>query len=680
MSKEIQHGNEAKISSELLHECSQFMRCLCEQVFSFKQNLYDLNSSSNKYLKDNSVCSEESTTKMHKSIKLNLTSIEEFPSLGGNQEQVTPNKKLANNLEERMKTPKHCSSTPKTLFDKENSLPITTNSFPKKLKKNKKKTSFKRIDLNLPTKKHPNLNENGTFLKRKKHLNSGNIQLSIPKNHNQLKPPNNKKDAFERRFANLNIGDTSSCSQLPPKSFQTNVAIQTKESSKDLKINKICSCSNCSEFANLKNAANDLSTLFEQNLVSSTVSALHNFLQIIIILHDKDSTTVGIKTPRFKNNNDNLILRNTEDILHFSVFCLQNLIKTNFKMFNLLKFANFIDCIKDVKDCVIIKNLSELVLKISSEVKMLISVIPEYKEGKDIIPFDEEADSKHAFPNETAFHSFIKVKDIFYSLYKINIVFENNEPKIREIFRSLKINKTYRWFVRLFLRQLLKSCPLNLPQSQYLKSTDKSLHFNLFTSSTSINVLENLKFFQDFVSEAENYLFNNILLEEICKIIKLKEKSTLEFQYFCDECMEIPDTDIESFNELMCHMRCLGNFYGFLISIVGTFNQVDELNDDAETDVLQPLPHLVESVVQHLNHALKTSLKKGHLLVTLTWLMPVFCQIATNTTWINHECVLDLARMLSFFYRLDFMQIYLFNKMYNAENIYKHMYIVNVIK
>ena len=657
MSKEIQHGNKAKISSELLHECSQFMRCLCEQVFSFKQDVYEMNSSCNKYLKDNSVCSEENKTKIHTSIKLNLTSIEEFPSLGGNQEQVTPNKKLASNLEERMKTPKHCSSTPKTLFDKENCLPIISNSFPKKHKKNKKKANFKRIDLNLPTKKHSYLKENTTFDKRKKHLDLGNFMLSISKNNKQFKPPNDKKDIFERRFANLNVSEASSCSQLPSKSFKTNVDIQTKESLKHSKINKRCSCSNCSEFPNLKNAANNLSTLFEESLVSSTVSALHNFLQILIILHDKDSTTVGIKTPQFKNNNEDLILQTTEDILHFSVFCLEKLIETNFKMFDILKFANFLDSIKDVKDCVIIKNLSELVLKISSEVKMLVSVIPEYKEGKDIIPFDEEADSKHAFPNETAFHSFIKIKDTFYSMYKINIVSESNQPKIREIFRSLKINKTYRWFVRLFLRQLLKSCPLNLPQSQYLKSTAKSLHLNFFTISTSINVLENLKFFKDFVSEAESYVFNNILLEEICKIIKLKENSTLEFQSFCDECMEIPDTDIESFNELMCHMRCLGSFYGFLISIVGAFNQVDELNDGAETDVIQPLPHLVESVVQHLNHSLKTSFDKGHLFVTLTWMMPVFCQIATNKSWINHQCVLDLARMLSFLYRLDAFQV-----------------------
>merc|ERR1712183_672665 len=176
---------EKKISSELLNECSQFIRCICDTVFSLQQDINELNSSNShnsRYLKDNSVCADESRTKSGFNLKFenlnlnsikefpsldsnqdqnkivenallkriktqkqcfstlsNLNSIKEFPSIDSNQDQNTPNKKLENTLVERMETQKHCSSTPKIVIDKENSALSSTNSFPKKIRKNKKK-------------------------------------------------------------------------------------------------------------------------------------------------------------------------------------------------------------------------------------------------------------------------------------------------------------------------------------------------------------------------------------------------------------------------------------------------------------------------------------------------------------------------------------------------------------
>ena len=115
----------------------------------------------------------------------------------------------------------------------------------------------------------------------------------------------------------------------------------------------------------------------------------------------------------------------------------------------------------------------------------------------------------------------------------------------------------------------------------------------------------------------------------------------------CDDC--VSTMGLEDFNQKLSDLRLLGHFYGHLVfsCYLNSADKPGTLHLTCEEE--EKLPHMVESVCDFALASLKSAIRTGHVLPTITWMVQTLSFVPRNAAWLNqgslHQCFLLMIRL-----------------------------------
>ncbi|XP_018572391.1 codanin-1 [Anoplophora glabripennis] len=239
------------------------------------------------------------------------------------------------------------------------------------------------------------------------------------------------------------------------------------------------------------------------------------------------------------------------------------------------------------------KSFAEKLGKISQKKSECVLEFPDSNVQTNVC-FNLDTDNRDNFPNDSAFHTFRKQRDLFYEILRI---WENQHlvanwdfsgslgGRIKSLFSLQNEPMTFVHFTRLFKAQLLGTCGRfekeeglsDIPFLSSIPNVDADklnrLNCRLVTkqSSSGINSVPlftgHQEFYKDFIVIAANYLFNKHLCDAlIAEIVDLNDT-----KFSCTDLEEIDgsvdSTTRKSYMACLKSLRILAKFLGFVESL-----------------------------------------------------------------------------------------------------------------
>ncbi|XP_075700831.1 codanin-1 isoform X2 [Rhinoderma darwinii] len=265
------------------------------------------------------------------------------------------------------------------------------------------------------------------------------------------------------------------------------------------------------------------------------------------------------------------------------------------------------------------------------------------------VSFQPETDNRSNFPSDRSFHIFKKQRDIFYELLrewedyheKSDWDFERGlGNKIRAMMFNLSVACNHSHFARLFQRQLIQMCKGPTGGMGGVGAGDNPDQDVLnMLGSDNLNKLKRLQerfvapqsvggpcpppsfpgyqqFFRDFILSAENYQFNQHLMDSLCQEIQELDANSIVGHETTDVESDMEEQDEKvRFASILLNLRLLAKFLGFVTFLPyrTTESLSTELQESAVSLRNQTLPML--DVLQ----LLRRSIQDHRTVLTVPW-------------------------------------------------------------